>query len=251
MADNADWWIRNCQKTLFILAALEARHKPVIYFALDVAEDGLRKSLSGMLEQLVTCQYVTCHGLLGTYEDCAELLNGNGVQSSRPTMFLWLGNSIANLTKEVASHLLQNLLHRKGSNIEMLVSIDGCHDSESIASAYDLPGQKSREFVQNGLKNANQVLGNIVFQKNDWDFAGVWEAEVGEHRSYHVAKKAMLLRIDGKDVSIVEGEKLLAITSAKWNFADVTSLCESANLRLSRRWIEGTKHFGTRAFLRP
>ncbi|MCJ1351953.1 MAG: hypothetical protein MMC33_001937 [Icmadophila ericetorum] len=215
---------RNCQKTLLLLTALEAQRKPVAYFALDVAEDGLRLSLSSLLKQVSAFQYVTCHGLLGTYEDCVDFLNSDDARSRQHTIFLWLGNSIANMAKEEATHLLQRLLHWKSESVEMLVSIDGCRNSDFILHAYDLLDQRSRAFVRNGLVNLNRVLGDIVFQKDDWGFEGLWDPSVGEHRSYHVAKKAMSLQIVGKDVCIEERERVLAVTSAKWRSADVTCL---------------------------
>jgi len=72
-----------------LLQALEDAGKSVDYYALDLSQKELERTLA----QLPPYRYVTAHGLLGTYDDGREWLR-KASNSARQKCILSLGSSI-------------------------------------------------------------------------------------------------------------------------------------------------------------
>lgn len=79
----------NLRKVCHLLQAFEKSAKPIHYYALDLSSDELERTLANIPE----FQYVSCHGLLGTYDDCHEWLKLPRVLE-KPKCILHLGSSI-------------------------------------------------------------------------------------------------------------------------------------------------------------
>ncbi|KAJ6133484.1 histidine-specific methyltransferase [Penicillium samsonianum] len=233
----------NCKKTLAYLTALEKRRIPTAYFAVDIAPDSLTNSLAQLSENMRGFQYVICHGMLGSYNDCVKLLDNNDAFGAEGVLFLWFGNSITNLPWKTATDLINRLLCTKSRRTKLLLPVDGCRSEELILTAYDLPGGQSRRFMQNGLIHANALLGDEVFDCADWDFEGIWDSVSAMHNSYHVAKRDLTIQVDGQTVSIAKGEKLHGITSGKWDSEIVGLLCKAAGVTVERHWTRSVDNF--------
>lgn len=80
---------RNLRKVCLLLQAFEDLAKPIQYFALDLS----RKELERTLAQVPDFKYVSCHGLLGTYDDGREWLKHPSL-TGRSKCILHLGSSI-------------------------------------------------------------------------------------------------------------------------------------------------------------
>lgn len=228
-----------------MLSALERKRKPVVYLALDVAADALAQSVSTLARLTSGFQHVVCHGLLGTYEDCATLLSREDLFHGQDILFLWFGTSITNLPWDAAADLLRRLLCHKHCSAEMLVTVDGCQDLEMINLSYDIPTGQIRSFVRNGLVHANRLLDSEVFNLDDWDFERCFDPQTRDLNLYHVAKKDMTLHVDGQDIPVVKGERVHAITSAKWTVEDVERLSASAGVVIGEKWIGPRANIGT------
>jgi len=72
-----------------LLRALEDAQKAVDYYALDLSEQELQRTLA----QLPAYRHVRCHGLLGTYDDGRDWLNSPS-SLGRQRCILTLGSSI-------------------------------------------------------------------------------------------------------------------------------------------------------------
>lgn len=227
-----------------LLQALHRQQKSITYFALDVAADSLRQSLCQMIGMLGNSKYISCQGLLGSYEDCMTLLE-EGEQRlfrNQPPLFLWLGNSITNMPWETSVGSLQRLLQYPKS--QLLASVDGNQNVEAIRLAYDLPGGENRRFARNAFNHANRLLGEDVFNESDWEFESSWDATAKEQRHYHVAKRDLLITVDGRTLAISKGEKIHGITSAKWTANEVHRLCAAAGVEVKSTWIDRASNFG-------
>lgn len=226
------------------LTALEKRRIPTVYFAVDIAPEGLANSLAQLSENMRNFQYVSCHGMLGSYDDCVQLLEDHDAFGAEDVLFLWFGNSITNLPWKTARDLINHFLCTNSRRTKLLLSVDGCRSEELIQTAYDLPDGQSREFMQNGLIHANQVLGDEVFDCADWDFEGSWDPVSAMHNSYHVAKRDLTIQVDGQNVQFTKGEKLHGIMSGKWDRDIVGRLCEAAGVTMERHWTRPVDNFG-------
>ncbi|EIT80983.1 histidine-specific methyltransferase [Aspergillus flavus] len=235
----------NLQKTVSVLRCLEQSRKHVEYCALDVSHAALQASITELKAQLPFASYVTIRGLLGTYNDCASWLKQSG--ATVRTTFLWLGNSIANFEPEDATSILADFLQTKVSpshSPQMIIAVDGCQDVEQILEAYDMPNKLSQKFVFNGLSHANQILGSEVFRPQHWTFEGKWNPVKSMHESFYVAKKPMSLDIGNERFHVHAGEKIRAITSGKWPKDKVTSICQSAGIKVLKGWTDEEGSYG-------
>ena len=79
----------NLRKVNYLLQALEDAQKDIEYYALDLSQEELERTLA----QLPTYKHVRCRGLLGTYDDGRDWLKGPQ-NTSRDKCILSLGSSI-------------------------------------------------------------------------------------------------------------------------------------------------------------
>jgi uncharacterized SAM-dependent methyltransferase len=97
----------NLRKVCLLLQALEDSGKSIEYYALDLSQRELERTLA----QVPRFQHVTCHGLLGTFEDGREWLK-QPKMLDKPKCVLYLGSSIG--TSRAGPSLLdplRDLLH--------------------------------------------------------------------------------------------------------------------------------------------
>ncbi len=79
----------NLRKVCLLLQAFEDQAKPIDYYALDLSQKELERTLA----HVPAFQHVSCHGLLGTYDDGKEWLKQQELLR-RPKCILHLGSSI-------------------------------------------------------------------------------------------------------------------------------------------------------------
>lgn len=80
---------RNLRKVCLFLQAFEDAKKKIDYFALDLSQTELERTLA----EAPAFKYVSCRGLLGTYDDGCEWLKQESILA-RPKCILHLGSSI-------------------------------------------------------------------------------------------------------------------------------------------------------------
>lgn len=76
------------------MQAFEDLKKPIQYFALDLSREELERTLA----QVPSFKYVSCHGLLGTYDDGREWLKNPSIVG-RSKCIMHLGSSIGELPR--------------------------------------------------------------------------------------------------------------------------------------------------------
>jgi uncharacterized SAM-dependent methyltransferase len=98
----------NLRKVCHLLQAFEDLGKPIDYFALDLSEGELERTLS----QVPNFRHVRCHGLLGTYDDGCDWLK-QFAGSSKPVSVIHLGSSIGKIFMRIAKELFADCINRK------------------------------------------------------------------------------------------------------------------------------------------
>ncbi|THC96195.1 hypothetical protein EYZ11_004314 [Aspergillus tanneri] len=139
------------RKTGVILSAFEPLGRPITYYALDVSAGELHASLKMLKNAFVDSAAVSISGLHGTYDDCATWLASfsssllPGLGTGRAISFLWLGNSIANMSAAEASALLSRFSHACCASqlqCRFLITSDACGDPATVLRSYN-PGLSS------------------------------------------------------------------------------------------------------------
>ncbi|KAK0621601.1 hypothetical protein B0T17DRAFT_618029 [Bombardia bombarda] len=172
----------NLRKVNLLLQALEDAGKEVDYYALDLSLKELRRTLA----QLPAYKHVRSHGLLGTYDDGREWLK-LAPNASRQKCILSLGSSIGNFDRAEASEFLKTFADVLGHGDTMLIGLDACDDPAKVYRAYNDSKGLTHEFVLNGLRHANEVLGETTFNEKDWKVIGeyVYDTEGGRHQAFY------------------------------------------------------------------
>ncbi|GAB1318688.1 Ergothioneine biosynthesis protein 1 [Madurella fahalii] len=172
----------NLRKVNLLLRALEAAGKSVDYYALDLSQQELERTLA----QLPTYKHVRAHGLLGTYDDGREWLKGSS-NASRHKCILSLGSSVGNFDRREAAAFLKAFADVLAPGDTMLIGLDACDDPARVYHAYNDKEGLTHEFILNGLRNANKVLEETAFIESEWRVIGeyVYDDEGGRHQAFY------------------------------------------------------------------
>ncbi|KAL8807284.1 MAG: hypothetical protein Q9182_000789 [Xanthomendoza sp. 2 TL-2023] len=212
----------NLRKVRILLDALESAGKRADYYALDLSEPELRRTLSAVPQRY---QYVSCHGLLGTYDDGLEWLKRSDKQQ-QPKWILSLGSSLGNFGREEAAAFLQGFAATLRGNDRMIVALDACRDAEKVYHAYNDGRGKTHEFVLNGLLHANRLLSKDVFKLQDWKIIGEFDEVAGRHQAFYSPVKSVV--IDG--VYLEAGERIRVEESYKYTTVQSNELWHKVGL---------------------
>ena len=140
----------NLRKVCLLLQALDDAGKSIEYYALDLSERELERTLA----QVPSFQRVTCHGLLGTFEDGREWLKQPKILD-KPKCILYLGSSIGtsrsytnhprslaclliiffgpgNFDRHEAGWFLRGFADVLRPSDTMLIGLDACSDAAKV-----------------------------------------------------------------------------------------------------------------------
>lgn len=225
---------------------MEKERRQVHYYALDVSDDALYKSLGGLKEQFAGSQFISISGLSGTYDDCAEWLASSARLPVSTVTLLWLGNSVANLTQHDASVLMgqfRQACEKMSVDCNFLISADCCSDEGRILKAYDPHEGPSRKFLFHGLHHANQLLGQPVFKEADWNAVPEWDNVQNELHYSYTPKRDIELDVGQFHVALKKDEPIRYFMSGKWSESQIGSIAKSAGLNVGKVWRDTNKEY--------
>lgn len=221
------------RKIKLLLNALEALRKPVDYFALDLSSSELKRTLNEIHPEKFA--YVSCHGLLGTYNDGNRWLR-TGEQAARPKCILSLGSTIGSEEQAEAAKFLRSFADavtaspRIGANALFVVGVDGCKDGDTVWRAYNDREGRNTRFIKNILLHANSILSYHAFDPGDWFVLGEWNRGGGRHEQYLIPKKDICV----EGVRLLGGQKVLVVSSHKYDAGEQSEIWKAAGLQCIR-----------------
>ncbi|KAF2970096.1 hypothetical protein GQX73_g3417 [Xylaria multiplex] len=163
-----------------LLDELESLNKDVWYFALDLSRESLERGMRMLLS--LKYKHVRCYGLWGTFDDGLTWLNNQPFENSR--FFMSLGSIFGNDHFSDAVNQLSTWRRQafRSETDAMLLTMDATHDVVTLWESYhDLPGH-FEQFIRNGYRHSNRVLGHEWYRDEDWEFRGVVQDEPLMHR---------------------------------------------------------------------
>lgn len=233
------------RKTSIILDAVERKKLRVTYYALDLDQKELERSLSSLGQ----FQYVNLVGLLGTYDQGIPWLSQKFASNSPPThkMIMWLGSSIGNENRQESAVFLRRLQQTCMQPGDLLLlGFDERDRPEKIKLAYDDTQGVTREFIMNGLDHVNAILGQNVFDRSKFDYDSRYQEHIGRHVAHYRAKEDMDLMYErphqqGAVQILVKKDELIHIEySYKYSRAEISHMLTAAGLDTVEDW-EDTK----------
>lgn len=233
---------RSLTKTQLILQAMESNKKRVTYYALDLNKNELERSLSSLGGQF---NYVQLVGLLGTYEQAIPWLKQQYPNKSTQKLVLWLGSSIGNHTRRESAIFLRQFVRsclQPGDFV--VIGFDRRNDPSTVLKAYNDKQGITGKFILNCLSHVNNILGEPLFNLDDFEYHSTYQENYGRHVSHFRAKRAVNLVYRKKrssgDVTIPveQGEFIHLEFSHKYNVSEIGHILEAAELDLVQTWSD-------------
>ncbi|GAP82423.1 putative duf323 domain-containing protein [Rosellinia necatrix] len=237
----------NLSKTSWLLSHVAKKHRHLLYYALDVSHDALCANLRDLQKQFAASAHVWIAGLCGTYSDCAEWLADSPPLPVSTVTFLWLGNSVANMTQDDASSLMGQLraaCAKASLDCNFLVSADACHVQHRIRRAYDPTHEPSKLFFYHGIHHANRLLGRVTFKEEEWVAIPEWNKEEHELRYCYAPKRDVRLEIGELGIAVKKDEKIYYFMSGKWNETQMGSIARNTGLKIVKQWKDEHHEYG-------
>ncbi|CAO0801545.1 unnamed protein product [Mucor circinelloides] len=231
------------RKTQVILRAIEKKKVHVTYYALDLDQHELDKSLASLGE----FQYVQLYGLLGTYDQGIPWVSKNFTNSNIQKNFLWMGSSIGNQNRLESAMFLRKLQRMCMEPGDLFViGFDKRNDPEKIELAYDDSHGVTREFILNGLDHVNRIMGKDNFMnRRDFDYHSIYQEKQGRHLSHYRALKDIVVsyKTPQKDYAIkIQKDELIHVEhSYKYSLDEIESILTAADLNMVNYWTD-SKH---------
>ena len=239
-ADIGLWSNSNLRKIKILLQALEGLGQQIDYYALDLSEPELRRSL----EQVPpgTYKHVRCHGLHGTYDDGQRWLQ-RAENVHRPKCVVSLGSTIGSFSRIDAGKFLLDLGESLSCKIttsepgqaeasSLLVGLDACTDEQRVFRAYNASEGLNATFILNALDGANAVLGYDAFDKSMWTVSGEWNKVKGGYDQYLVPQEDVIF-----EGAIFKAKRRIPVASSlKYDSGQQIQLWERARCREFQRW---------------
>jgi uncharacterized SAM-dependent methyltransferase len=104
-------------------------------------------------------------------------------------------------------------------------------------------------FVFNGLQQANEILGEEVFNLDDWRVIGeyVYDGEGGRHQAFYAPIKDVYY----KDIYFKAGERVQIEQSLKYSSEETAQLWRASELNEVARWSASSEAYSTSRPLFP
>jgi L-histidine N-alpha-methyltransferase len=164
------------------------------------------------------------------------------VSWSKRRIVYFPGSTIGNFEEEQAQHLLSSmrtLIGRKGA---VLIGLDLRKDPRVLERAYDDAAGVTAEFNLNALRHMNRELGTD-FRLADFEHRAVWVEEKSRIEMHLVSKRRQTVHLDGQEIQFERGEYLRTECSHKYTVEGFSNLAASADLAVSRVWMDDGKRF--------
>jgi uncharacterized SAM-dependent methyltransferase len=127
------------------------------------------------------------------------------------------------------------------SNDRMLLGLDSeCREDEIWASYHDSQGAWE-EFIRNGLRASNRIMGHSWFLDGDWEVVGTLQRNPTVHRFSICALKHVKVPDLGLDFS--PGDSIDFFESWKYKPEEMRAQFKAAGLRELRCWKSPGKPF--------
>ena len=171
-----------------LLDELERLQKPAFYFALDLCKDSLTR---GMKEIGTAYEHIQCFGLWADFYAGLDFLNASDIAG--PRLYLSLGSIFGNdhLTRAVDHLCAWKAKAFIGSADAMLLTMDGTTEAKKIWESYHDDAGLFEQFIRNGCRHSNDVLGCEWYRDDDWEHKAILQQDPDVHIFVLQAKRAV------------------------------------------------------------
>lgn len=166
-------------------------------------------------------------------------------------MYIWLGSSIGNLTRQQASEFMHTFqVNGMNQGDLFLCGIDRRNPFDIVSLAYNDRSGLSREFSLNGLDNANTILKDKVFDRNNFEFVSIYNEVEGRHEAYFESKLKQVVKHSTFQVQLEQGELISFEFSYKYSQDEITRMLHFAQLSNLGKWTDSNNLYDLHLFFK-
>lgn len=140
------------QKTLHLLKEQVRQRRGGKFAPVDVSLASLRIARDAVKRHFSQLEF---HGLLGKYQDGIA-----SIEKSLPTLFIFLGSTVGNLSYSEFAAFFQHLSESMGPDDYLLLGVDRVKDVGILERAYNDSQGITADFILNVFQNVNRILGS-------------------------------------------------------------------------------------------
>lgn len=211
--------------------------KPSRYFAVDIAEAHLERSLGRLAEEFPDT------GIVGIVMDITAGLQLDDNLGTQPTTFFYPGSSIGNFAPESALQLLGQIranCHAPESGL--LIGVDTKKDEARLNAAYADSLGVTASFNLNVLNHVNQLIGSD-FDLNKFRHIAFYNQSMGRVEMHLEAKTDYAVRISDSNREFAAGERIHTENSYKYARYEFEHLLQQAGFTAIQCWQDDAQDF--------
>ncbi|MCR9095382.1 MAG: L-histidine N(alpha)-methyltransferase [bacterium] len=230
-------------KTEFLLRAFLETRDDLCYAPIDVSRAALEESIERLERDH---EDLEIRPALAEYEaGLAELR----ALDLGPTLTLWLGSSIGNLTKTDAAAFVTRVARDMQPDDRLLVGIDLRKDRATLEAAYDDAAGITARFDLNLLARINRELG-ADFDLDAFRHVVHYDEDSGAVKSFLESRTDQQVEIPGADLAVPfqAGERIHTEDSHKYGPDEIRALAETAGLRVEEQIRDAAGRFTVSIF---
>jgi L-histidine Nalpha-methyltransferase len=202
----------SADKTDILLRALQRAGTLDAYVSIDISEPALVAAGSRLIAEYPG---LSVRAVLADFETQAETLAADG--SPSPTLVLFLGGSIGQLTPGQRTEFLRSLQGAFRRGDMLLLGVDLVKDPAKLVAAYDDSAGVSATFSKNLLNVLNANVG-ADFNLDTFEHVVTWHGEAEYVAMWLQSRISQVVRLSEIDLSVdfAAGERLRMSISAKF-----------------------------------
>ena len=216
------------EKTLILLETLQ---QPSAYIPMDI-------SLAPLLE--LAREIARRFPQIKVLPVCADYnheLQLPTTEGSQRSVVYFPGSTIGNFEVGEAVAFMRRCRELVGLSGGMLVGVDLRKDRSIIQPAYDDSAGVTREFGMNVLHRLARDFHTKVPLEN-FHHISPYNEEEGRIESYVVCDRDTVLTLNGEQIAIAAGERILTEYSYKFSLEQFAALAEQAGFRVDQVWTD-------------
>ncbi len=232
----------DCSKITILLSAIpEENLENINYVPVDVSRSAINDSAQELVEKFPE---LSINGLVLDF-----ITQLNLIPNMRKRLFLFLGSTLGNFTREVADSFLVNLSKIMNSGDSFVLGLDLVKPIEILHKAYNDSQGVTADFNKNILNALNNIVESN-FNFSDFEHCAFFNNEKLRIEMHLIAQRDLVINSPyfEKDIFIRKGENIHTENSNKYSIERIQQLAEITGLKIKNVYTDANNWFALAHF---
>jgi uncharacterized SAM-dependent methyltransferase len=183
-----------------------------------------------MQELKARYRHVQCRGLWGTFNDALEWVQ----RLPGSKCYISMGSMFGNDHFDAAVTRLKAWADIMTPGDRMILGLDGTQDKDTVWNSYHDAEGVFHEFIRNGFKHSNTVLGQNWYRDEDWSVSGEFVDNPLMHQFVVTARRNV--KCEALGINFSKGEKIVCYEGFKYEPVIMHKQFAASGLRKTNQW---------------